>query len=110
MNQNELPGMPAPTAPKLRKGSRAWIASEMDRFKQLCSDHSGLTQPFMAAMALGVSRQRVCQLMKLGHLRSFEVMGKSFVSCADIEEFAKLERGTAFRYQLHNEVPSWIAA
>ncbi len=100
MNQeNELPGMPPRTAPKLRKGSRAWIASEMSHFKQLSAEHSGLTQPFMAAMALGISRQRVCQLMGTGHLRSFEVMGKSFISCTDIEAFAKLERYSGYRYE-----------
>jgi len=26
-------------------------------------------------------------------------MGKRFVSCADVEEFAKLQRDTAFRYE-----------
>jgi hypothetical protein len=97
--ENELPGMPAPTAPKLRKGSRAWISSEMSRFKQLSAEHHGLTQPAMAALALGLSRQRVCQLMGAGHLRSFEIMGKPFVSCTDIEAFAKLERDSGFRYE-----------
>lgn len=100
MNQeNELPGMPAPSAPKLRKGSRAWIGAEMSRFRSLSVEHDGLTQPFMAALVLGVSKQRVSQLMGAGHLRSFEVMGKSFLSCRDIEQFAKLERDTGFRYQ-----------
>ncbi len=100
MNQeNELPGMPARTAPKLRKGSRAWIASEMALFKQLSAEHSGLTQPFMAALMLGLSRQRVHALIQTGHLRSFEVMGKTFISCTDLEEFAKLERDSGFRYE-----------
>jgi hypothetical protein len=38
------------------------------------------------------------QLMDQGKLHWFEVMGKRFISCRDIEEFAKLERDTTFRY------------
>ncbi len=53
----------------------------------------------MAAMALGVSRARVNQLMDTGHLRSFEVMGKRFVACADVEAFQQLERHSGYRYE-----------
>lgn len=84
---------------KPRKGSKAWVKAEWARFVELAAEHGGLTQPFLAAMALGLSRTRVMQLMDDGKLRSFEVMGKRFVSCADVEEFAKLQRDTAFRYE-----------
>jgi hypothetical protein len=98
-SQKEFPGMPAPTEPKLRKGSRAWIKSEFAKFQSLAAEHRGLTQPVFAALALGVSRQRIHQLMESGHLRSFDVMGKRFISCVDIEEFSKLERDSSFRYE-----------
>jgi hypothetical protein len=97
-SQKEFPGMPAPTEPKLRKGSRAWIKAEFQKFQDLALEHRGLTQPVFAALALGVSKQRVHQLMETGHLRSFEVLGKRWISCTDIEEFSKLERDSAFRY------------
>jgi hypothetical protein len=97
-SQAELPGMPLPTAKTPRKGSAAWISAEWQKFSDLAAEHRGLTQPVMAAMALGVSRARVNQLMDTGHLRSFEVMGKRFVSCADVEAFGMLDRHSGFRY------------
>jgi predicted XRE-type DNA-binding protein len=99
MTAPELPGMPAPAASKQpRKGSAAWVKQEWAKFRELAAEHGGLTQPAMAAVALGISKPRVNQLMDSGHLRWFEVMGKRFVSCADVEEFAKLERHAGFRY------------
>jgi hypothetical protein len=94
----ELPGMPAPSASKPRKGSVAWVKAEWKKFSELAAEHRGLTQPAMAAMALGLSKARVNQLMDSGHLRSFEVMGKRFVSCADVEAFQQLDRHAGFRY------------
>jgi len=97
-SQREFAGMPKPTEVKPRKGSAAWVKQEWNRFRELAAEHDGLTNPTMAALALGLSKTRVMQLMDQGKLHWFEVMGKRFISCRDIEEFAKLERDTTFRY------------
>ncbi len=83
-------------APKV--GSVAWTVAEWKRFHALSKEHGGLTNPAFAAVAIGVSRQRVHQLINTGHLRSFEVLGKPYVCCNDVEEFAKLERSNTYRY------------
>ena len=81
-----------------RVGSRAWYKAEWKRFRELAAQHEGLTQPPFAAIALGVHRSRIYQLMDAGHVPSFEIMGKRFVSCKEIERFAKLERTSGTRY------------
>jgi len=98
-SQREFDGMPEPTEAKPRKGSRAWKQAEWNRFLELAAEHDGLTLPVMASIALGLSRTRVMQLMDDGKLRSWEIMGKRFLSCRDVEEFSKLERDTRFRYE-----------
>ncbi len=100
MITEELPGMPPPTS--LREGSNAWKLAEFARFRSLSVEEGGLTQPFFASLLLGISRQRVHQLIEQGKLRGFKVMGKFFVSCNGLEEFRHLERnvpGMRFRYE-----------
>ncbi len=80
------------------KGSVAWTVREWRKFRKLSTLHGGLTSPTLAGIAIGVSRQRVLQLVNTGHLRAFDVLGKQYLSCDDIEEFAKLERSSGFRY------------
>jgi hypothetical protein len=75
-----------------RKGSNAWVAAELKRFRDLCKEHEGLTSPFFAKIALGVSKQRVHELMKNGKLPSFEILGKTFIACDVLESFCKVER------------------
>jgi hypothetical protein len=84
--------------PEPSKGSVAWTVREWRKFRQLSSKHGGLTSTTLAAIAIGISRQRVWQLVNSGHLRMFEIMGKQYLACDDVEEFAKLERSSGFRY------------
>jgi hypothetical protein len=100
MSAPELPGMPQSSPKTPRNGSVAWVKMEWARFRDLAAEHRGLTSAAMTAMALGVCRQRVYQLIEAGHLRTFEVMGKQFVSCADIEAFQQLDRHPGFRYEV----------
>jgi hypothetical protein len=97
----ELPGMPEPTLP--RRGSIAWAGREWRRFRQLSKLHEGLTSASFAAEALGVSRQRVHQLIQDGRLRTYSIFDRTFLACDDIAEFAKLDRDSAFRY---SEIPA----
>lgn len=92
----ELPGMPPANTP--RAGSRAWKVAEFKRFRALCEQEGGLTMPIVAALMVGVSRQRIHQLIESGHLRGFNVFGRNYVSCNGLEAFLELERDASFRY------------
>jgi len=97
MEHEELPGMPPRNTP--REGTRAWKIAEFKRFRELCAKEDGLTNPIVASWLLGVSRQRVHQLIETGHLRGFHVLGKNFVSCRGLEQFLELgKRTSGFRY------------
>lgn len=90
--------MPAPQEPKLRKGSKAWKKAEVARFYELARAHRGLTGAFFVALSLGVSRQRVYQLVEAGRLHPVEILGKQYFPCDEVEEFSKLERNSNTRY------------
>jgi hypothetical protein len=96
MSTEELPGMPAATAPAV--GSREWRRSEWKRFQKLAAQHDGLTYPIVACALLGVSRQRVYQLMDTGRLVWYEVLGHKMLACDQLEAFASLDRRPGFRY------------
>ncbi len=96
--ESELPGMPAPTAP--HKGSIAWTRAEFRLFRDLSRKHHGLTQVSVAAVAIGVSTQRVYQLIEAGRLPTFEILGKIYLPCDEVEAFASVERDSATRYGL----------
>lgn len=81
-----------------RKGSFAWIRHEQKRFMELCTVHSGLTTPWFAGQALGLSRQRIHQLMDDGHLLTHEVLGRRWIACDQLESFGALNRDESFRY------------
>lgn len=81
-----------------RKGSFAWVRYEQKRFMELAAKHRGLTTPWFAAQTLGLSRQRIHQLMDSGHLLTHEVLGKRWIACDALEAFGALDRDNAFRY------------
>jgi hypothetical protein len=62
-------------------GSPEWKSAEWDRYRRLSIKHDGLTTPFWAALALGVTRQRVHQLKQAGVLSTVEIMGKCLIPC-----------------------------
>ena len=95
---DELPGMPEHLTAPARKGSRAWKREEWKRFRDLSAHHRGLTTPLFAQILLGVSKQRVFQLIDAGHLPTVEVFGKRFLFCDVLEEFSQLQRDNTFRY------------
>ncbi len=73
---------------------------EIQLFRDLSAKHGGLTTPWFAQRALGLSKQRVYKLMETGHLPSFEILGKKFIACDQLEHFATLERSSGYRYAL----------
>lgn len=96
--EQELPGMPEKRAP--RPGSMGWAKAEWHRFRTLSAIHGGLTQPSMAAMALGVSRQRVHQLVQEDLLTVHYIFGKPYIACNELADFRLLERDTQTRYAM----------
>jgi hypothetical protein len=94
--ESELPLNDERKAP--RKGSLAWTLGEVKRFRELSRQHEGLTTPSFAAVALGVSRQRISQLMQTGHLPFVEILGRPYIKCDELETFAALERTSQTRY------------
>jgi hypothetical protein len=79
-------------------GSPAWKMNEIARFKELSAKHGGLTSAWFAQVALGVSRQRVHQLINDGRLQTYEILGKHLIACDALESFASLDRTSGFRY------------
>jgi hypothetical protein len=55
-------------------------------FMELSSLEKGLLLPAQAAIVLGVSNQRVLQLIDAGKFQSWEFFGKSYVSAREIEQ------------------------
>ncbi len=92
----EFPGMPEPRP--ARKGSLRWYGEEAERYIALSAEHRGLTLPAVAGLILGVSKQRVDQLMQQGRLTVFEVAGRKWLAVDEVEAFSTLERTAAFRY------------
>lgn len=92
----ELPGMPAPRPPK--RGSRAWVTLESKRYDKFLRKEGGAVAPFIAALMLGVSRQRVHQLIDSGHLDHNTFFERIFIGFDTLMQFKALERSPQFRY------------
>lgn len=95
VDQAEFAGMPAAgVSRKPRKGSLAWYGAEAARYTELSAQHQGLTPPSVAAFILGVSRQRVHELMLQGRFTIYEVCNRKWLPVDEVEQFSTLERPT----------------
>jgi hypothetical protein len=70
------------------------IGAEFEWFRQASSEEGGLIAKAHAALVLGVSKQRIGDLVAEKRLREHEFFGKEFISCRDLEAFRKVERKT----------------
>lgn len=68
------------------------IDGEFQEFQHASKYGGGLLPQAQAAMILGLSKQRVNDLVAEGRLREHDFFGKNFISCADIEAFKKVDR------------------
>jgi hypothetical protein len=68
------------------------VEDEFQRFQHASKYASGLMPQATAARVLGLSKQRVNELVADGRLRQHDFFRKNFVSCADIAAFKKVER------------------
>ena len=70
------------------------IGAEFERFRLVSELEGGLIAKAQAALVLGVSKQRVSDLVEEKRLRQHDFFGKEFISCKDLESFRKIERKT----------------
>ena len=64
----------------------------MREFKRISKLHGGLVPQASAAIALGISRQRVHQLVSEGTLRHWVFYGMNWLSEEEVVSFGKLNR------------------
>lgn len=64
----------------------------LGEIKQMREQHGQLIPPELAAKLIGVSQQRVDQLMGAGKLMRLEIDGRPFVGENSLVEFARSER------------------
>jgi hypothetical protein len=82
----------SPTIQKKPYGLRG-ILADMREFKRIAKLQGGLVPQSAAATALGVSRQRVHQLVTEGTLSHWTFYGMKWLSEDEVVSFAKLHRG-----------------
>ena len=84
-----------PFVQELPKRERGKLLRAWDHFEELTrvTEQEGMLRPqVFAAKALGVSRQRVYQLVEAGGLKAVMVGSERFVTANSVVEFAKSER------------------
>lgn len=84
-----------PFVAELPKREKSRLQLFWDRFKEVQAlvDRKGtIVPPVVAAELLGISRQRVHELMQGGRLERVEWRGQVFVTEHDLVEFASAER------------------
>jgi len=68
------------------------IADEFYRFQHASKFFGGLLPQAQAASVLGLSKQRINDLVAAGRLREHDFFGKNFIACSDIAEFHSKQR------------------
>jgi len=71
---------------KVKKRSPLW------QYLKATAEHGPLATPAMVAASIGVSRQRVYQLISEGRLESVHVVGKTWIGTRDLEQFLLIAR------------------
>ena len=70
---------------KVERRADESLLSQIRRFKEITD--GGAVPPYMAAIGLGVSKQRVSDLINKGKLRAWSFNGKPLVSVKDIDAY-----------------------
>lgn len=84
-----------PFVAELPKREKSRLQLFWDRFKEvqaLVAEKGTIVPPVVAAELLGISRQRVHELMQDGRLERVEWRGQVFITEHDLVEFASAER------------------
>jgi hypothetical protein len=86
-----------PFVGELPRADRRAAKSLWDRFMDFAEhaeDKGALVPPALAAKLLGVSRQRIWQLLDAGKLERLDFEGHAFITERSIVAWAKMERKT----------------
>ena len=70
---------------KVERKPKESLLAQIKRFKE--ETDGGAIPPALAAVGLGVSRQRVAELISKGKLRAWSFNGKPLVSVKDIDAY-----------------------
>jgi hypothetical protein len=72
-----------------RRKKQAEAVLELDRMSQAMIDEHGLLNHSQAALVLGVSVKRICELVHFGKLRRFDFLGRTYVSVREVKQRRK---------------------
>jgi hypothetical protein len=86
------------------------ILADMSEFKRISKLQGGLVPQSAVATALGVSRQRVHQLVTEGTLSHWTFYGMKWLSENEVVSFAKLHRGEGENQYKPSAKEMWKAA
>ncbi|MBI5383166.1 MAG: hypothetical protein HZA90_00620 [Verrucomicrobia bacterium] len=91
---------------KVRKG----VLDYLLHFREISNREGGLVPIATAAAILGVSKQRVHDLVREGTLRTTEIYGKKWLSGNELESFVKLQRKAGRPWKEPSVKEMWRAA
>jgi hypothetical protein len=91
---------------KVKKG----IIDALREFRAVSAREGGLVPYAGAATVLGVSKQRVHDLVNEGTLRAIEQFGKKWLSANELESFVKLQRQSGRPWREPSIKEQWRAA
>ena len=91
---------------KVKKG----ILDVFRNLRAITSREGGLLPFASAASVLGVSKQRVHDLVKEGTLHPIDLLGKRWLSANELESFVKLERQAGRPWKEPSIKDQWVAA
>lgn len=80
--------------PKREKSRLAKLWDAVSELERLNKEHGALLTQTQVATMLGVSQQRVAQLMDAGRLQVVQVLNTRYVPASYLREFAKQSRPT----------------
>lgn len=76
-------------AVQARRKKQAEAVQELDRMSQAMINEHGLLNHSQAAVVLGVSVKRICELVHFGKLRRFDFLGRTYVSVREVKQRRK---------------------
>lgn len=91
---------------KVKKG----ILDVFRNLRAITSREGGLLPYATAASVLGVSKQRVHDLVKEGTLHPIDLLGKKWLSANELESFVKIERQAGRPWKAPSIKDQWRAA
>ena len=91
---------------KVKKG----VIDSLREFRATSAQEGGLLPFAAAAGVLGVSKQRVHDLVNEGTLRAIEQFGKNWLSANELESFVKLQRQSGRPWREPSIKEQWRAA